>query len=233
MIVNAMDVCKGIAEPGIKLAEKDYIVGGAEVRDGDEDTWLFYTDPHHTFNAGDHLGWVLDSLNRQCKIKPIKGIPPLDREVALMIVEDNPFHTTWAELLDGVENLSRYVPDDKLKSGDMTTAEDESRGYYRTAERALSVIGGNIRRGGKIPDVLLADIELGEGMNGIQLVKELHRRYPDAIIMMMYSSNPGPYVEEIERLKTRGVISGSWHKKDFMPEKFVNAINQELRRRAR
>ena len=67
------------------------------------------------------------------------------------------------------------------------------------------------------------------GGEGIELVRKMHKEHPDAIILMVYSSNPGAY--DLESLRDEGVISGAWDKKEFKPHHMINTINEELKKR--
>jgi CheY-like chemotaxis protein len=158
------------------------------------------------------------------------------KEAYLMLVEDNPMHAMWIIALKDVENLHGYAPKKQLESEDQTTKKNEASGVYGTAERALEVIYRNVGGGGAPPDIILADIELGEGrMNGLEFVREVYDRERAAgrrpIILMLYSSNPKPYADDVETLSKEGIVTGMWNKREFTPKKMIETINSELERR--
>jgi CheY-like chemotaxis protein len=158
------------------------------------------------------------------------GLPPFAREVYFMLVEDNPFHFAWAESLEGCENLKRYIPPESMQSLDDVTRREESKGYYKSAERAFEVIEGSLNP----PDVILADIEL-PGMDGIEFARKLYERETAAgrkpIIVAIYSSNVFPYEKELEKLKAEGIIVDAWHKSNFNIKQLVDTVNEKLKQR--
>ena len=56
------------------------------------------------------------------------------------------------------------------------------------------------------PDVVVTDVELGQGMSGLALAEEVHRRWPDAGVVIM-TGNPegvrGHALGEQERFLTK------------------------------
>jgi len=189
----------------------------------------FYCDPEHAFNVGVSVRFTGEAVKKALGVG--EKLPALVKEASLMLVEDNAAHRLWAETLDDVKGLSRYAPQEGILADHPLTRENEGRGCYDSAERALEVIEGNIGCGGHKPDIVLSDIELLGEMKGTQLVREIHRRYPNAIILMLYTSNPERFRDDIQGLVEEGVISGSWNKKDFTPHKFVEAVNKQLQQR--
>ncbi|MFH0859660.1 MAG: hypothetical protein V1921_00495 [Candidatus Altiarchaeota archaeon] len=188
----------------------------------------FYTDPGHAFKLKPTIDLMSSAAKMSLGIFSGTRIPPLVKEASFMLVEDNPFHTTWADGLNHCRGLKRYAPLEIDLPEDSITRKSECKGYYASGERALKVIEDKVNTGEKPPDVILSDIELEGGMNGIELTKELHRRYPKAIILMIYSSNPQPYSEEIDKLTRKGIIVGSWNKTTFSPKDMIAAINGKL-----
>jgi CheY-like chemotaxis protein len=189
---------------------------------------VFITDPGHAFGVKADLNLYEAYVSTfRTHDQVAIGSMELVKQASFMLVEDNPPHTLWAKLLADVKNLEYFKPPTGEESGDESTRRYEERGVYSNAERALEVMD----KFGKPPDVLLSDIELGPGMNGIDLVRKLHKEHPDAIILMVYSSNPGAY--DLDCLRREGVISGAWDKKDFKPHHMINTINEELTRRGK
>lgn len=70
---------------------------------------------------------------------------------------------------------------------------------YGNAEEALAGIGTSP------PDVVLCDIDLGPGMDGIALAKELRRRWPELAIAILSNHADLAYVEALRR-----PLSKSW-----------------------
>lgn len=85
-----------------------------------------------------------------------------------------------------------------------------------TAEDALAALE-TIR-----PDVVLVDIDL-PGMNGIALVRELHPRLPDAILIMLTASDD----QELLLASIRAGASG-YLTKELGPDALVRAIQGAL-----
>ncbi|MFC2162940.1 response regulator transcription factor [Candidatus Altiarchaeota archaeon] len=191
----------------------------------DKDKRAFLTDPGHAYGVKADLNLYDVYSDLSTHDYTMISRMELVREASFMLVEDNPTHTLWTRLLGKVGNLSYYKPPAGSESKAESARAYEDRGVYSNAERALEVMDA----AGKPPDVLLSDIELGSGMNGIELVRKLHKERPDAIILMVYSSNPGAY--DLESLKKEGVISGAWDKKNFKPHDMIKTINEELGKR--
>jgi CheY-like chemotaxis protein len=194
----------------------------------------FITDPDHAFNQHMDLKFAMFYVDADLGMGDTLKLPPLVREATFMLVEDNPLHAMMVDVLGTAKGLQRYSPAREVE--DPLIREAEARGHYSSAERALEVIEGNIGGGGKPPDVILADIELLGEMNGIRFVKEVHRRETAAgrnpVILMLWSSNPRMYRDEIDGLVRSGVVAGSWNKKDARPEEIIGTINNELMKRA-
>ncbi len=189
----------------------------------------FHTDPGHMFNAGTNMGNKKALIEMKCLGRQ-SSMPPFRRETEFMLVEDNPFHFVWADMLDAVGNTVRYAPPKGAESQEPMVVAQESRGYYMSAERALEVM----EKRGRPPALLLTDIEL-PGMNGIELIRRLHDRETASggkpIIAAVYSSNVYPYEDELGRLTADGMIVGAWHKARFNVRDMIDAVNREIQRR--
>ncbi|MFH0860097.1 MAG: hypothetical protein V1921_02755 [Candidatus Altiarchaeota archaeon] len=158
-------------------------------------------------------------------LKPTK---PLIKSATLMVVEDNPLHQLFffnAE--EKIKNLTMYRPQKGNEAQDKSQREQEDIGCYRSAERALDLI----EQSGKAPDLLLADVELAGKKTGIDLIREIHKRWPNTVICMIYSSDYNRYKNQIKELENAGLISGSWYKGDFNPDKMVDLVNKEFEKR--
>lgn len=189
----------------------------------------FLTEPGHAFKAGLIVGMYKNSTLRHLqegKSRLYNFVKPC----RFMLVEDDVHYLFWATILDGAENLIRCQPPEGMRTGNTDIDDEEKRGFYRTAERARDAIYST--PGTPPPDLILADIELGPGMNGLDFIEEVYRRETEAgrkpIILMAYSSNPAPYQERIKRLQDAGIIKGAWNKKDFSYELMVDETNKIL-----
>lgn len=90
-----------------------------------------------------------------------------------------------------------------------------------SAEQALKIAGSS-----GAPEVLVTDVNLGTGMDGLQLAEEVRRRWPSAGVVIM-TGNPA-YVgtrplEEGERFLT----------KPFGPARMVTAVRELMGRSTR
>lgn len=64
------------------------------------------------------------------------------------------------------------------------------------------------------PDVLLCDVRLDKGTNGIDLVRRVAREDPDAVVVMLSAENDGELVEEAFAAGAAGYVA----KRASMPE---------------
>lgn len=200
----------------------------------------FHTDPHHLFKVGFGLSSYLRLADRVLgKGWYGENLPPLLREVTIMLVEDNPLQALWLRDLMGVKNLSAYTPCEEDQSTDPLIRVDESIGHFRNGERALEIILNKTSKGGPPPDVVQADIELGDPkkhMNGVEFVRRLYKRERESdrepMMFLLYSSRPDLVEQAIIDLGEEGItLIGHWNKFDFTPKKLIEAINAELKRR--
>lgn len=190
---------------------------------------VFITDPPHAFGLS--ATTYQDSILVSMELGNVIKLPPLAREASFMLVEDNPAHRQWTVLLANVGNLSMYEPSRRLKPPDEYESGYGEGGEYKTAEFALKAINDRVSHDGRPPDVILSDIELGSGMNGIEFVKKVKREHPDVIILMLWTSNPLRYSLQVKELIDSGVISASFNKLDFDPRGFIDAVNNVLEKR--
>ncbi len=190
------------------------------------------TDPGHLFNVWQAFVQMLWAARPEIYI--FKGLPRLPRPTSFMFVEDNPLHQWVFEPLRRQKNAEFYAPTRQNRSE--TLREQESKGCYVSAERALDVLTSALKRELPLPRVLLADIELGnprERMNGIEFVKRVHQmlrdfgRRDEVIIRMLYSSNLSFYQKEVDSLYASGVISDFWTKEKFSLRALVEAVVNE------
>ncbi|MFC2162824.1 hypothetical protein ACFLRF_04010 [Candidatus Altiarchaeota archaeon] len=184
---------------------------------------LFLTDPGHAF--GLTSGVFQDSIIVGMELGDKMEMPNLVKPASFMLVEDNPAHREWTNVLDKVGGMSFYAPVDLDKG--LGTGNGE-HGNYKTAERALASIDAHVAKGDKPPDVILSDIELGAGMNGIEFVKTIKAKYPDVTVLMLWTSNPNLYREDVSSLERAGTINASFNKLKFDPVEVVTRINQGL-----
>lgn len=86
------------------------------------------------------------------------------------------------------------------------------------AASALDAMDGVAR---EQPDVVLADISLGEGLNGIELTKRLLAVQPDLRVLMLTTHEEEVYAERALRAGARGFLM-----KSAPPAEIVRAIRQ-------
>ncbi len=113
------------------------------------------------------------------------------------------------------EALVRAIVTEGLEEDGLAVAEAPS------AEHALA-----LAEAGGAPEVVVTDVNLGAGMDGLGLAAEIHRRWPGAGVVIM-TGNPG-YVgsrtfEENERFL----------EKPFGPSRLVTAVRELMRRSER
>ena len=83
------------------------------------------------------------------------------------------------------------------------------------AEDALVLLGA-----GQVPDVLVADIDLGAGLNGLDLAAIARERHPAVEVVLISGKPPGP-----------GQISSDRHER-FLQKPFASAALAEAIRAA-
>jgi hypothetical protein len=165
---------------------------------------LFLTDPGHAFGLSSAV--FQDSIIVGIALGEKMDMPSLVREASFMLVEDNPSHREWTAVLDKVGGMSFYTPVDLDESAPTGNGE---HGNYKTGENALAAIEARVAKGDNPPDIILSDIELGAGMNGIKFVKAVKAKYPDVTVLMLWTSNPNLYRDEISQLEKAGTSRSS------------------------
>ncbi|MBU0763119.1 MAG: hypothetical protein KKD39_08855 [Candidatus Altiarchaeota archaeon] len=231
--MKTFHIAKNMRETNLPKVRDDFN-WYTETQQGRKDKSVeFYTDPGHAFNQGYDVMFIRRYVKAKSEIRFSSTMPAFLRETSFMLVEDNPVHGLLADIILTAENAKAYAPDKKDESTEPLTKKSESKGRYTSAERALDVMYGAANTSGSHPDVILADIELLGKMRGIEFIREVHRREVAAgrkpMIMMVYSSNPRPYTEDIKRLKDEGIIADHWHKEDFTPEKLIETVNEQMK----
>jgi DNA-binding NtrC family response regulator len=113
------------------------------------------------------------------------------------------------------ESLVREIVSENLQEDGLQVMEAVS------AEDALQITGA-----AGAPEVVVTDVNLGPGMDGLGLAEEVHRRWPSVGVVIM-TDNPG-YVggrtfEENERFLP----------KPFGPSRLVTAVRELMRRSER
>jgi len=158
----------------------------------------------------------------------------LGRDSSLMVVEDNPLHHLFFQGAYEAKNLRLYAPNKKKEPTFVVdpVVDRMYTGFYQSAEDALRIIDENVASGGKPPDFIITDIELAGRMNGIELVRKVHEKYPKTVVFMVYSSNFERYVRETEsglpNLLQEDYLIGGWNKADFTFEKAVDVMNERI-----
>ena len=205
---------------------------------------IFFADPAHGIGVHTDMG-LGHASTVLMKAGFHKSLPPLLRPCTFMLVEDNELQQKWVQFLKKAENISMYAPPEDMVSRELDTRRWESLGCYTTARRALEVISGRLRKKQCPPDIILCDIELEgegeiEGMNGLKFVEKVYQMEKaagrDPMILMIYSSNPTKYQEEVRKLEQRGIIIGGWSKlklNHLTMTEMIDAINTELGKRDR
>ncbi|MBM3308622.1 MAG: hypothetical protein FJY77_00040 [Candidatus Altiarchaeales archaeon] len=191
-----------------------------------------YSEPGHVLGFAidfDMLKWPLTAalgLSEDAEFH----VPERLRELTFMLVEDSIIHGKVGYVLTDKGGFTAYKTQEDVTSRDAREQERENHGVYSSAERALEVMYGGATP--KPADIILSDIELLGAMKGTKFVREVYNKEKAAgrkpVILMLYSSNPGPYLDEIERLKQEGIIIGGWHKKDFTPKVLIETVEKAM-----
>lgn len=90
-------------------------------------------------------------------------------------------------------------------------------GQADNAAEALEMIGTGS------PDVVIADITLGRGRNGLELVKEIKARYPELPVLVLSMHEEAIFAERVMRAGASGYLS-----KQEPPANIIAAIRQVL-----
>lgn len=116
----------------------------------------------------------------------------------IFIVDDHPIvRQGLALLIEPQEDLD--------VCGEAETVSDAIRGIEQTK-----------------PDIVIVDISLRES-SGIELIKDIRVRYPDALILVLSMHDESFYAERVLRAGARGYVT-----KDEAPDKILSAIRRIL-----
>ncbi len=119
-----------------------------------------------------------------------------DKPVKLFIVDDH------AIIING---LKAMVEDQ---------SDIEVIGTAMNAEEALQELK-NLKKAGKFPDVLLVDIRMPD-MNGIELMKKILEKYPDANIAALTMFDDDEYIRSVLKLGAKGYILKNTNKDELL-----------------
>lgn len=81
------------------------------------------------------------------------------------------------------------------------------QGEYRVTGAAINADDAISLLCKEHPDILLVDVELGRGINGIELVRRVRESFPDVKILVMSMDDGSLYAERAIRSGARGFIS--------------------------
>lgn len=199
--------------------------------------WLymdrFYSDAGHAFSQVMDIRAMLNHAEHRLYKKRGKGRLRLRERSTLMVVEDNEIHRFFLSRMEDTKNMIPYGKPYDFKKRVMDHEEFEaSRGFYPSAEKAIKAVEDTVARGGKPPDFLITDIELAGEKNGMELIREVHEKYPETTLFMVYSSNLEKYKREtgggLDRLMEEDWVIGGWNKRDFTYEAAVNVMNAKI-----
>jgi len=189
----------------------------------------FKTDPGHAFNQVMDLVAFQQGVESRFYDDELREFPELKiKDATLMVVEDNSLHQLYfLPVQNGrVKNLRMYAPMEQVAASDKKQIRMESKGCFTTATRALEVMEGNLKSGGKLPTILIADQELADKEYGTDLIEAVHKRWPDMIICMIYSSNPDAHKKRLDELRDRGIKFLQFHKDGFNVRAMVEKVNE-------
>ncbi|GEM_PF-1673908 len=209
---------------------------------------LFKTEPGHAFGQSATLNGIYQSTIAVMKRKQSGRTLSLNRELSVLICEDNPAHMGIFAGREEVENWVMYSPHPECpdpvlygpqpKNVGMTEANiehlkrEEETGIIRAAERAQQVIKFNVEHEGKPPDILVTDIELDGSMDGLELIRHLKEKYPEMIVYYSMTSNYRRYMDELaQRLNTflaDKTVRHGWDKDHLSLEGFVDQVNEDV-----
>lgn len=197
---------------------------------GEKIVFRCYAEPGHVFNISENITlFRFDSIIRVAEeLKKKELLLPQ----TIMILEDNPFFAQSLTVYRACKGLTAFKVNEEI-TGDpeIPSKRYENMGIYSSGERALEVIHEKLKQN-EMPNILLCDIELGSGMNGLQFIRtvtELAKKAGKEIkIVFVTSSNISFYESEIAKLEEENLVQGSFRKSDFSLLKLVDAINKEL-----
>lgn len=83
----------------------------------------------------------------------------------------------------------------------------EDVGKYTVTGEAVNIKDAMKLLRSEIPDVMIIDVELGNGMSGIELVKRVREHFPGVRMLVMSMDDGAIYAERAIRAGARGFIS--------------------------
>lgn len=123
--------------------------------------------------------------------------------ISVLVVDDHPL------VRQGIETFINIQPDITV----VASAENAEQGINASIEYA--------------PDVILMDINLGDGMNGIDASRQIKQHSPQSAIIILSSYHGDEYI--FPAIKAGAL---SYLLKDVAPEALANGIRQAAQRRA-
>ena len=76
------------------------------------------------------------------------------------------------------------------------------------------------------PDVILLDVKLQAGMDGVEVLQEIKRHHPQAKIVMITG-----FVEEVMERKIKELGVDAYIEKPFTPPQIINAVKDVLQKK--
>src|SRR3989338_2071365 len=76
------------------------------------------------------------------------------------------------------------------------------------------------------PDVILLDVKLQAGMDGVEVLQEIKRHHPKAKIVMITG-----FVEEVMERKIKELGVDAYIEKPFTPPQIINAVKDVLQKK--
>lgn len=116
-------------------------------------------------------------------------------------------------MTDKAEGTTVVLVEDHAMIRDMMTRELGTAGFS-VVGTAASVDEGFALWSARRPEVLLCDVRLDHGSNGIDLVRKVVAQDPEAVVVMVSAENDGALVEEAFSVGARGYVA----KRASMPE---------------
>ena len=177
------------------------------------------TDPGHgsTFlSLPARIGEFLD-LCKAFDANNLPILPSLLTPQKFLLVEDSR-SSIWPDILCERTGLVPYAD----KSEQDGISFDGCRHWH--AESALSNLAS--LEEGRWPEVILTDLELGKGNNGVAFIEKVAvlANKPKTILVFAYSSNIQMYQEQLDALVATGLLAGYFSKQSFSVGSLINSI---------
>jgi hypothetical protein len=230
-LTNSTEALNRLMVHGIAFKRKYELL----IQSGDYKKARFYSENGHAVAVGMDIRAMWNHAEANIIEKTVSGKKlKLKAKRTLMVVEDNPLHHLFFTKAEKTKRLTVYAPNKADDKSSIVDFDDLSmrQGFYKSAESALRTIDENVAAGGKPPDYLITDIELAGTMNGVELVKKIHEKYPDTVVFMVYSSNMDRYMQDGESglsdLLAKDYVIGSWDKSRFTFEQAVDVMNKDI-----